>query len=197
MKSEKNMLIAEPVSKDWAETPREKEFVLKSIRAIPTRFGVTPELIARHTVSVNKRDGLKELYNKRVRECMALGRPSRCENRRAAAARMKAARMKRVAELAQACVSHAGSIMGIPPAKILSQCRKRPILRARWVAVLATYRLMEFPSLQVLRRAFGISYDQARHIRRVAAHWPRAVKNQLNKVIAAARTQDPRLSTQA
>jgi hypothetical protein len=58
------------------------------------------------------------------------------------------------------------------------------ILRARWISVIATYRLMEFPSLQVLRKTFGISYDQARHIRRASKRWPSSVKKKLETVVA-------------
>jgi chromosomal replication initiation ATPase DnaA len=49
------IMKAEKFKCDWAETPMERDFILRSIRAIPERLGITPEMISRHVVSVDRR----------------------------------------------------------------------------------------------------------------------------------------------
>lgn len=46
---------------EWAETPREKAWVLAQLQEIPRRFGVTPDLVARHVLAVNRTDGARQL----------------------------------------------------------------------------------------------------------------------------------------
>jgi hypothetical protein len=183
MKTQNQCDIPAQTEKDWAETPREKEFMLGYIRAIPKRLGLTPEMIARHVVGVDKRDGLKHLYNQRVRSAMAIGRPAKCLELRSKQEKLNQELMNQTRKLADLCVQAASMTTGVPPEIIRSASRHRHILQARWISILATYRLMEFRSMKVLRLVFGISFDTVRHIRRESEKWPMSVKRNLESVV--------------
>lgn len=190
MKIEKNMAMTKCEAGDWAETPREKEFVLNAIRDIPKRFGVTPDMVSRHIIGLDKRDGLKELLNQRVRESMRrrrLGRPPGDAELRKQMEQEKAVVAARVNELALKCVTIAAAAAGAPAEKVIGRWRTPQLLEARWMAVLAVYELMEFKSMEVLRKTFGMHYDTVKHIRRSAKRWPRRLKDRLNKVIEQSR----------
>jgi hypothetical protein len=143
----------------WAETRQEEKFVLGYLQQRAKELGVSRELIARHTLAVDKRPGL-ELAQSEVqrRYRQKVARRYWEEKKKNAHAKCQQQRRNAAVAKVQPFLRFAAQVHDVPVALIATRCRNMDAVYARWSAWAAVLDRMELPSCNAVARAFGVTH---------------------------------------